>query len=173
MDEWAKLIEAIAGLVGAVAWPVAVVVAVWLIMRKHRDAFERLLDRLKTLSYPGGQVDFDAVVKEQQHRVEQLQDEVVAAVPVDGQHREAALQLVEESRKLGAIRTSARLLKALDPSITSNSIESFMLLSAMPPDVAEALALKVRRDLREAAEHGRLGFDNGEDRPPLVLPPKD
>ncbi len=74
-------------------------------MRKHRDAFERLLDRLKTLTYPGGQVDFEAVADEKQQEVDRLYEEVVAAVPEDGQHRRAAQQLVTEAEKLGALNS--------------------------------------------------------------------
>ncbi|MET7334259.1 hypothetical protein [Nonomuraea sp. NPDC005650] len=58
MEEWAKLIEAIGGLIGAIAWPIAIVLAVWLIMRRHRDAFGRLIDRVTSIPTPFGQFDF-------------------------------------------------------------------------------------------------------------------
>ncbi|MEU7857847.1 hypothetical protein [Nonomuraea sp. NPDC049141] len=57
MEQWAKLIEAVGGLLTGLAWPVAVVLAVWLIMRRHNAAFGRLIDRVTSLQFPGGQID--------------------------------------------------------------------------------------------------------------------
>ncbi|WP_327585024.1 hypothetical protein OHA25_56560 [Nonomuraea sp. NBC_00507] len=177
MEQWAKLIEAIAGLVGAVAWPVAVVLAVWLIMRKHRDAFDRLLDRLKTLTYPGGQVDFDAVTEEQQHQVEVLSEQIADSDTDEMRRRQAAHQLAEEAEKLGELRYSARLLKALSAA-PSSAMKDMPLGIVFPSRLADPLATALSRDIRRAMERGELHFkdkdasdDDGDD-PPLILPQK-
>jgi hypothetical protein len=61
VEQWSKLITAIAGLFGAGAWPLAAVFMVWWISRKHRDVFERAIDRIKSLTLPGG-TQFDLEV---------------------------------------------------------------------------------------------------------------
>ncbi|GAA2861594.1 hypothetical protein [Nonomuraea rubra] len=104
MADWAKLIEAIAGLVGAVAWPVAVVLAVWLIMRRHRTAFERLIDRVKSVSYPGGQIDLDAIESRQAAHVETLVEQVLDPDAKREDIQQIARQLAEDAEHLGRVR---------------------------------------------------------------------
>lgn len=124
MEAWAKLIEAIAGLVGAVAWPVAIVVAVWLIMRRHRAAFGRLIDRVKSVSYPGGQIDLEAIESEQAAQVEVLVEQVADPQASPQQIEQGARQLAKDAENLGRVRqamvdrdgamAAAALLKALE-----------------------------------------------------------
>ncbi|MFF3667222.1 hypothetical protein [Microtetraspora malaysiensis] len=110
MADWAKLIEAIAGLVGAVAWPTAIVLAVWLIMRRHRSAFERLIDRVKAVSYPGGQIDLTEIETQKQERVEELTQRAAAPEITEDERRETALKLAEEAEMLGAFRAERGLV---------------------------------------------------------------
>ncbi|MFF4193342.1 LuxR C-terminal-related transcriptional regulator [Nonomuraea sp. NPDC001831] len=104
MADWAKLIEAIAGLVGAVAWPVAVVLAVWLIMRRHRDAFGRLIDRVSSLQFPGGQIDLAAVEAKQEEQVATLAGQVVSPELDAAERQDAVQDLVAAAESLGRIR---------------------------------------------------------------------
>ncbi|GII65620.1 hypothetical protein Skr01_57050 [Sphaerisporangium krabiense] len=77
MAEWAKSIESIAHLVGALAWPIAVVLAVWLLMRRHHTAFGRLIDRVKSFGFPGGQVDLGEIEAAQEDQVDKLVEQAV------------------------------------------------------------------------------------------------
>ncbi|GAA1690469.1 hypothetical protein GCM10009733_103330 [Nonomuraea maheshkhaliensis] len=183
MEQWAKLIEAIAGLIGAVAWPVAVVLAVWLIMRRHRDAFDRLLDRLKTLTYPGGQVDFDAVAEEQQHQVEVLSKQIADSDTDDMGRRLYAQLLAEQAERLGELKYSARLQKALNaPPASSSAIQGLYENTVSPSSVnriAEAMAKffqdateHTRRTLAEREESDAKDGNDGDDDPPLAVPAK-
>lgn len=106
VEEWAKLIEAIGGLVTGLAWPVAVVLAVWLIMRRHNAAFGRLIDRVSSLQFPGGQLDLNAVVEEQQAEVAELANR--ASKPdLDEEAREDAVKdLAEAAEELGRMRVA-------------------------------------------------------------------
>ncbi|MFC7384179.1 helix-turn-helix transcriptional regulator [Sphaerisporangium rhizosphaerae] len=104
MEEWAKLIEAIAQLLGAVVWPVAIVLGVRMIMRRHRDAFERLIDRVRSLSYPGGQVDLADLTVEQERQVEHLVERA-GVESLSHEEREGIVrQLMLEAERLGGLR---------------------------------------------------------------------
>lgn len=101
--DWAKLIEAIAGLVGAVAWPIAIVLAVWLIMRRHRDAFERFIDRVKAVSYPGGQIDLAEIEDAKKARVQELEQQLADPDADAEERRETARELANEAREWGKL----------------------------------------------------------------------
>ncbi|MGP4100179.1 hypothetical protein [Nonomuraea sp. KM90] len=104
MADWAKLIEAIAGLLGAVAWPVAIVLATRIVIRRHRLAFERLIDRVQSISYPGGQVDLGQIAIEQEHHVGALVQEA-SAEDLEPEQREALVRrLAREAERLGGLR---------------------------------------------------------------------
>ncbi|MER5326757.1 hypothetical protein [Streptosporangium roseum] len=104
--DWAKLIEAIANLVGALAWPIAVVLAVWLIMRRHQMAFGRLIDRLKSFSFPGGQIDLTEIEAAQQVQVDNLVEQAVNPDADEAARRNAVHSLSKEAEQLGRIRTA-------------------------------------------------------------------
>ncbi|MBF8193041.1 hypothetical protein ITP53_46695 [Nonomuraea sp. K274] len=108
MADWAKLIEAVAGLVGAVAWPAAFAVAVWLVMRRHKDAVARLIDRLEQIMLPGG-LEIHLKVAEQQAR-DDIQSLVErAATELDPHARkQAAEELAERAEELGALGILSR-----------------------------------------------------------------
>ncbi|RCG32010.1 hypothetical protein DQ384_05570 [Sphaerisporangium album] len=115
MADWAKLIEAIAGLVGAVAWPIAVVLAVWLIMRRHRDAFERLIDRVTSLSFAGGEIalaesKLDAREKEQRQRVDALEEQLAGDDAPEDTRRVILRELTSEAETLGRVSANKDLL---------------------------------------------------------------
>ena len=115
MAEWAKLIQAIAGLVGAVAWPVSIVLAVWLVMRRHRDAFERFVDRIRSLTYPGGQIDLGEAVDAGKARVEELAEQVATPDVAEEERREIARELARQAQRLGAIEQWRDLTRAPEP----------------------------------------------------------
>ncbi|MFI7134612.1 LuxR C-terminal-related transcriptional regulator [Nonomuraea sp. NPDC050153] len=104
MEEWAKLIEAVAQLVGAIAWPMAIVLGVRMVMRRHRDAFERLIDRVRSVSYPGGQVDLADLTVEQEQQVERLAEQAAAETVSPGQREELVRRLTLEAERLGGLR---------------------------------------------------------------------
>ncbi|MFC4535277.1 helix-turn-helix transcriptional regulator [Sphaerisporangium dianthi] len=104
MDAWAKLIEAIAHLVGAIVWPVAIVVGVRMVMRRHRDAFERLIDRVRSFSYPGGQVDLADLTVEQERQVERLVEQASVESLSHEEREKAVRQLMLEAERLGSLR---------------------------------------------------------------------
>ena len=106
MADWAKLIEAVAALMTGLAWPVAIVVAVWLTMRRHRDAFVRLIDRVNTVQFPGGQIDLAKAEAEQLAHVEEL-TRAVSTTPDTADRQQAAESLAVEAEALGRIRSYA------------------------------------------------------------------
>ncbi|MFI6594973.1 hypothetical protein ACIBHX_01925 [Nonomuraea sp. NPDC050536] len=171
MADWAKLIEAIAGLVGAVAWPVAVVLAVWLVMRRHRDAFGRLIDRVSSLQFPGGQIDLNAVVEERKAEVAELVNRVAGKGLDSEELRAAARDLAEAAEGLGRARTAAeaypwqylsadqgRILELLSEG-TSDPVEIARRLGLAPAAVSydlrrmySALDLKALHEMSSAAK---------------------
>lgn len=102
MTEWARLIDSLAGLVTAVAWPVAAVMVVRFLARRHRAAFERLLDRVTAVSYPGGQIDL--VVVEQEAQVEELAGRLAGAETDPAERLRMARLAIERAEHLGRLR---------------------------------------------------------------------
>ncbi|MFC5828486.1 hypothetical protein [Nonomuraea insulae] len=121
MGEWAKLIESLAGLVTAVAWPVAAVMAVRLLLSRHRAAFERLLDRIQAVSYPGGQIDLAITEADQRAQVEELAERLAAPETDVARRRLLARRAVEQAEHLGRLREAtwwgARYLEDSTPSL--------------------------------------------------------
>jgi hypothetical protein len=107
-----EVIEAITGLLGAIAWPIATVVIVLLVLRRHREAVNRMIDRIHTFSYPGGQLEMSEI-KESQQRVIELQAQAKDEVADPRIRREDVEKLVEEAKRLG------RLEAAREGSLTS------------------------------------------------------
>ncbi|MEU8378857.1 LuxR C-terminal-related transcriptional regulator [Streptosporangium sp. NPDC048865] len=106
--EWAKLIEAIANLALALVWPAAVVFVVWLIMRRHRDAFGRLIDRVESFSLMGNEVKLAAAAAvEQEAQVEELVREISSPDTDQPQREAAARRLANEAERLGRVRAIA------------------------------------------------------------------
>uniref|UniRef100_UPI003F4930BF hypothetical protein n=1 Tax=Streptosporangium sp. CA-235898 TaxID=3240073 RepID=UPI003F4930BF len=120
MAEWAKLIEAIAGLVGAIAWPAAIVLAVWLMMRRHRAAFGRLIDRVTAVSYPGGQIDLAEIEAaklaeeeaDQEAQVAELVEQAAGEEEGAEQRREVLEALAKQAEELGRVRVELSLLRS-------------------------------------------------------------
>src|SRR5262245_24475959 len=108
MEDWAKLIDSIAGLVGAIAWPTAVVISAWIIMRRHRAAIERLIDRVTKVGFPGGEIDLGGAVAAQKAQVEDLERRLAGAD--EEQRPEVARQLTWEAQELGRVRVLELLL---------------------------------------------------------------
>ncbi|MER6830898.1 hypothetical protein ABT352_33230 [Streptosporangium sp. NPDC000563] len=119
MAEWAKLIEAIAGLVGAIAWPVAIVLAAGMVMRRYKAAFGRLIDRMTTLSYPGGQIELAAIEaaklaeeeSDQEAQVAELVEQAAGEEEGQEQRREVLKALAEQAEELGRVRAELDLLR--------------------------------------------------------------
>ncbi|MEU5869344.1 hypothetical protein ABZ815_49835 [Nonomuraea sp. NPDC047529] len=108
MEAWAKLIEATGGLIGATAWPIAVVIAVWLIMRRHRDAFGRLIDRVTSLQLPGGvQIDLAA----QEAQVQDLASQVVSPELDESEREERVRELLAAAGSLAETRIRQAVLR--------------------------------------------------------------
>lgn len=96
MDSAVKLIDAIADLLGAIAWPAAVAVIAIYVLRGHRDAVGGVFDRAKSVVLPGGaQIDLYEKLERQseQHVIDAANR--VADVPPEEQ-RSAAEDLLKE-----------------------------------------------------------------------------
>ncbi|SDR22903.1 hypothetical protein SAMN04489764_4260 [Thermostaphylospora chromogena] len=113
MEEWARLIEAISGLVSGIAWPVAITLSVWMIIRRHREAVDRFIDRVKVVSYPGGHIDLTEIEAQEAH-VEELTKQVSSPESDEERRREVATRLAEEATKLGRLRQDVDWLRSLD-----------------------------------------------------------
>ncbi|MFI7232626.1 hypothetical protein ACIBO5_56400 [Nonomuraea angiospora] len=120
MAEWAKLIESVAGLVTAVAWPVAAVTVVRLLFSRHRAAVERLLDRIQAVSYPGGQIDLAITEADQRAQVAELAERLAAPETDAASRRQLARHAVEQAEHLGRLREAtwwgAKYLEDSTPS---------------------------------------------------------
>ncbi|MGC5010122.1 hypothetical protein ACLQ2R_05100 [Streptosporangium sp. DT93] len=154
MAEWAKLIEAIAGLVGAIAWPVAIVLAVWLIMQRHKAAFGRLIDRVTAVSYPGGQIDLAEIEAaklaeeeaDQEAQVAELVEQAAGEEEGQEQRREVLEALAAQAEELGRVRSELGLLRSQQdtwlptkqppPSGFPKVPDYVALLSRVPEEVA-------------------------------------
>ncbi|MEV4562814.1 hypothetical protein AB0K12_03475 [Nonomuraea sp. NPDC049419] len=102
MTEWARLIDSLAGLVTAVAWPVTAVMVARFLAGRHRAAFERLLDRVTAVSYPGGQIDL--AVAEQEAQVEELAGRLAGAGTDPAERLRMVRRAVERAEHLGRLR---------------------------------------------------------------------
>lgn len=96
MDEWIKLIEAIAKLIGSFAWPLVVAVIVWYLLRRHREAIDGMITRAESVTLPGG-VEFTMVADQAKEQVVEAAEEVTDAPP---EQRSAAVDaLVEQTTR--------------------------------------------------------------------------
>ncbi|MUN41432.1 hypothetical protein [Actinomadura litoris] len=94
MDNWIKLIEAIAKLIGSFAWPLAVLTLVIFILKRHRDAVDSVFARMTSLTLPGGiEMSMEQKLAEQEQQVIEAAERVAEAPPNE---REPALQLLVE-----------------------------------------------------------------------------
>lgn len=76
MDSAIRLIEAIAKLITAFAWPAAIVVGVWLVVGKQREAVRRAIGRITKLGFPGGEIELAEQVEERRENIEQTAEEL-------------------------------------------------------------------------------------------------
>jgi hypothetical protein len=90
MDDWAKLLTAVAAVLGAVAWPLALFLTALLFREVLRSAINRIpsmLDRVKTASIAGVKVELervaDAETEEKAGKVTPNQKEVAARIAVE------------------------------------------------------------------------------------------
>ncbi|WP_146010222.1 hypothetical protein [Acidimangrovimonas sediminis] len=90
MDDWAKLLTAVAAVLGAVAWPLALFLTALLFRDVLRSAINRIpsmLDRVKTASIAGVKVELerlaDAEKEEQAGKVTPNQKDVAARIAVE------------------------------------------------------------------------------------------
>jgi hypothetical protein len=113
MENWAKLIDSIAGLTGPMGWPLAVVASAWLIMRRYREAIERLIDRINNMAFAGVEVNLTAAAEVQKSQVERLAEQVVATNADEEERREAAKRLAVQAEQYGRTLEAERVLKAL------------------------------------------------------------
>ncbi|MEU6709982.1 hypothetical protein ABZ897_00770 [Nonomuraea sp. NPDC046802] len=103
MADWAKLIEAIAGLLGTVAWPTAVAIMVWLVLRRQHGAVTRFIDRLEEILLPGGAgLRLKAVVQETRDEVQELVEQVTTESD-PRRRQQAAQELAERAEQLGML----------------------------------------------------------------------
>jgi hypothetical protein len=103
VDSAVKLIEAIAKLLGAVAWPAAVIAIAVFLLRRHRRAVDGILDRVESLTLPGGvEVSIGKIEKQQEQNVIAAAAKVADAPPED---REPAInELVTQSQLQRKVR---------------------------------------------------------------------
>jgi hypothetical protein len=103
------LIKAIAELLGAIAWPIAIVVAAFVLTRRHQHAMDRMIDRIRTFTLPGGaQIDLDELRERQEDEVAEKMEQIAEAG--DGSEealRAAAAELAEAARALGRIEAAS------------------------------------------------------------------
>jgi hypothetical protein len=91
-----NLIDAIAKLISATAWPSAAVVVAVTLMRRHRTAIDRLLGRAESAKFPGGvELAFATVVEEQKDRVIDAAERVADAPP---EQRDAEIEKLIKER---------------------------------------------------------------------------
>ncbi|MBB5084986.1 hypothetical protein [Nonomuraea endophytica] len=102
--DWARLLDSAAALVSALAWPLALVLSVRLVIRRHRAAFERLVDRVKVVTYPGGQIDLAVIEASQEAQVEELAERLTRAEADDAERLRAARLIVGRAVELGRLR---------------------------------------------------------------------
>lgn len=118
MDKVIRLIEAIAKLLGAVAWPVAVLAVAVLVLRRHRAAVDRAVDRLKSIALPGGtSLELSEVLAEQRKIVEAVKGEVLAEIEMSAARGVTTSETASrETRELdlGRLVSEARLMGRLE-----------------------------------------------------------
>ncbi|MEA5160708.1 hypothetical protein U5903_07970 [Cereibacter johrii] len=104
MDDWAKLLTAVAAVLSAVAWPLALFLTAFLFRDVLRSAINRIpsiLDRVKTASIAGVRVELERVADAEK------EDEAGKVTP---NQKEVAARIAVEKSDLG----SQPLLKELD-----------------------------------------------------------
>jgi hypothetical protein len=172
VEQWAKLIEAIGGLVGAAAWPIAIVVAVGLIMRRHNAAFSRLIDRITSLQFPGGQIDLSEAVAAQKEQVEELAEEVASQDTDEEQRRQAAHQLAVSAADLGRIQESQRIFDLLRAWRSTQNSEAEAALAHLFTQGMHAGSVHLKWPLREplTGHHDTIRHsDDDDDDPPAAV----
>lgn len=141
MDSAIRLIEAIAKLIGSFAWPAALMLSVWFVLGKQRDAVRRLIGRVRRFSYPGGEAELVEEIEERRQAAEELQNELVAQGSKTDKARLA--RLAREYEEIGRL--------AAEQQITDLSNQ----LLSMPEHLARA---RERVDILET-ERIRLESD--------------
>lgn len=82
MDNWIKLIEAIAKLVGSFAWPLAAGIIVIYLLKRHRTAVDGVFTRMTSVSLPGGiELGMQDQVEGQEQRVVEAAERVATTPP--------------------------------------------------------------------------------------------
>ncbi|MCU1676164.1 MAG: hypothetical protein JWM93_922 [Frankiales bacterium] len=75
-----------------------------------------LADRVKSLSYPGGQIDLAEIEEAQKERVAELEEQVAHPGASADKVRTAAAELAKEALTLGEVRANRDLLELLTTS---------------------------------------------------------
>ncbi len=90
MDDWAKLLTAVAAVLGAVAWPLALFLTALLfrdVLRSTINRIPSMLDRVKTASIAGVKVELervaDAEKEDKAGRVTPDQKDVAARIAIE------------------------------------------------------------------------------------------
>lgn len=109
MDNAIKLIEAIAKLIGSFSWPLAVILIGLYLLRRHRNAVDRALDRMDSLTFPGGlEMTMGEKIDDQDQQVIEAAGKVVEAAP---EEQGAALaELREETIRGEMLRRLAKVI---------------------------------------------------------------
>jgi hypothetical protein len=107
VDSAVRLIEAIAKLFDAIAWPVAVATTAIYLLSKHRDAVGRVFDRTKSIGLPGGaQIDLFEKVQEQG---QQVLDAASKVAETPSQDRQAVVdELVAQANRYQELSQEAQ-----------------------------------------------------------------
>lgn len=135
MDNTVKLIEAIAKLLGAIAWPLVVGLLGWYVLAKHKSAVAGILERMQSVVLPGGvEMQLYEKVEEQEQQVIEAAARVAEAAPGD---REPAIERLvtatersDELRRLVRVvmdknEASERRQEALDELVDKHKIRLF------------------------------------------------
>ncbi|MCT9934967.1 hypothetical protein N5079_32655 [Planotetraspora sp. A-T 1434] len=180
------LIKAIAELLGAIAWPITVVVVSLVVLGRHREALNRLIDRIRSVAALGGQVDLDALQDRQEQELESKIDHMADVKDDREALRAAAEEVAEAARLLGqleALRLRKDLYKNSDDDPRGPWLKSDLFSLVERPELRyevtspsgkmfippEGRSWRIREErFRELDEDGRIYWGrNGDSRPTL------
>jgi hypothetical protein len=109
--DWTKAIEASAGVLSSLAWPAAGVVMLRMVLKRYHKGIGGLIDRIKSVSYPGGEVQLLEIAAEEKRAEVKVLTEQAAAPDVDEETRRRTVsELVDKAEVYGQL--SAWVLQA-------------------------------------------------------------
>jgi hypothetical protein len=162
--DWTKVIEAGVGVISSLAWPAAAVVMLRMVLKRYRDGIGRLIDRVKTVTYPGGQVDLLEAAEGKRAEVASLVEQVAAGDADEESRRAAGAELAVKAEQVGKISALAWL--RLHPTwlhlrnaaaLGQATHEDVEALNATMRDLLEREARSARAPAHRGSPDGRSG----------------